>query len=231
MSGRQRAGWRLALLSIVVAGVCVRLGAWQLDRLGERRHANAAIAERRNAAPVAVTDSRSARGDLWQRRVTVRGVADYDHERVWLGRTFDGAPGVAIVTPIRLADGSAVLVDRGFAPSPDARRVDLAATREGDTLSVSGLALRAPRGRGDADPRALADSFSYALAPIIVQWLPDGGAFSGSRVPVRRWPAASLDDGPHRSYAIQWFAFAAVALGGAVAVLRRSRQEGVGRSR
>jgi surfeit locus 1 family protein len=158
-------------------------------------------------------------------------VSDYDRERVWLGRTFDGAPGVAIVTPIRLADGSAVLVDRGFAPSPDARRVDLAATREGDTLTVSGLALRAPRGRGDADPRALADSFPYALAPVVVQWLPDGGAFSGSRIPLRRWPAAPLNDGPHRSYAIQWFAFAAVALGGAVAVLRRSRQQEVGSGR
>jgi cytochrome oxidase assembly protein ShyY1 len=33
-----------------------------------------------------------------------------------------------------------------------------------------------------------------------------------------------LDDGPHRSYAVQWFCFAAIALGGAVAVIRRERE-------
>jgi cytochrome oxidase assembly protein ShyY1 len=32
-----------------------------------------------------------------------------------------------------------------------------------------------------------------------------------------------LDDGPHRSYAVQWFCFAAIALGGAAAVIRRER--------
>jgi cytochrome oxidase assembly protein ShyY1 len=33
-----------------------------------------------------------------------------------------------------------------------------------------------------------------------------------------------LDDGPHRSYAFQWFCFAAIALGGAIAVVRRERE-------
>ncbi len=221
MSGRWGGRLPLVVLSIVVAGICVRLGVWQLDRLAERRRVNAGLAASRGAAPVAVLAAGTLAETLAQRRVAVRGAPDYVRERVWSGRTFDGTPGVAILTPVRLADGSAVLVDRGWVPSPDARTVDLAATREGDTLEVVGLALRGPRARGDADPAALADSFPYPLASLVVQWLPDAGAWSASRLPVRRWPAPRLDDGPHRSYAIQWFAFAAIAIGGSVALLRK----------
>jgi surfeit locus 1 family protein len=209
------------VLSVVVAGICVRLGVWQLDRLAERRRGNAGLAARRAVAPVVVAAAGALADSLAQRRVVVRGAPDYARERVWPGRTFDGTPGVAIITPVRLADGSAVLVDRGWVPSPDARSVDRAAAREGDTLEVVGLALHAPRARGDADPAALADSFPYPLGSLVVQWLPDAGAWSTSALPVRRWPAARLDDGPHRSYAMQWFAFAAIAIGGAVAVLRK----------
>jgi len=223
VSGRWGGRLPLAVLSVVVAGVCVRLGMWQLDRLAERRRVNEGLASRRAAAPVVVATAATLADSLRQRRVVIRGVPDYGRERVWPGRTLEGTPGVAIVTPVRLADGSAVLVDRGWVPSPDARTVDLAAAREGDTLQVVGLAFSAPRVRGDADPAALADSFPYALAPLVVQWLPDAGAWSESALPVRRWPPPRLDDGPHRAYAIQWFAFAAIAVGGAAALLRKRR--------
>lgn len=221
MSGRWRGRLSLVVLSVVVAGICVRLGLWQLDRLAERRRVNAGLAGRLAAAPVVVRAAGVLADSLAERRVVIRGAPDYGRERVWSGRTFDGTPGVAIVTPVRLADGSAVLVDRGWAPSPDARTVDAVAVREGDTLDVVGLALHAPRARGDVDPAVLADSFPYPLASLVVQWLPDGGAWSTSPLPVRRWPAPRLDDGPHRGYAFQWFAFAAIAIGGAVALLRR----------
>ena len=39
----------------------------------------------------------------------------------------------------------------------------------------------------------------------------------------REMPA--LDDGPHRGYAIQWFSFAAIAIVGALAVVRRERRD------
>ena len=222
MTGGRRSRRPLVLVSLVVAAVCVRLGVWQLDRLAERRRANAEIAGRRAAAPFAVVAADALADSMWQRRVVVRGAADYARERVWAGRTFEGTPGVAIVTPVRLADGSAVLVDRGWVPSPDARTIDAAGAREADTVEVTGLAVRAPRSRGDVDPAALADSFPYRLAPLVVQWLPDGEPWSASQTPLRRWEASPLGDGPHLWYAIQWFAFAAIAVGGAVAVLRKS---------
>jgi cytochrome oxidase assembly protein ShyY1 len=43
--------------------------------------------------------------------------------------------------------------------------------------------------------------------------------------PARVAPPA-LDDGPHLSYAIQWFSFAAIALVGSYVVVRRGRAVG-----
>ena len=218
--------WRgtgLALVALAVAAVCVRLGVWQLDRLRERRTRNAAIVARREAPPLDIV-GRVPADSVWQRVVRVTGVLDYTAERVWPGRTVEGVPGVAILTPLRLADGTAVFVDRGWVPSPDARRVDLGRARERDTVTVGGLGLRAPRAAGDVDPAALADSLPYPIAPFVVQWLPAASAYADSPLPVRRWPAPVLDDGPHLFYAIQWLAFAAIALGGMVAVVREGRR-------
>jgi len=46
---------------------------------------------------------------------------------------------VALITPLRLHDGSAVLVDRGWVPSPDAFHVDHRLYREPDTALVTGV--------------------------------------------------------------------------------------------
>lgn len=215
----------LVAVALVTAAICMQLGRWQLERLDQRRARNAAIAARRAAPPLEL-GGRLPADSVWQRRVRAHGVLDYAHERVWPGRTMHGVPGVALLTPLRLADGSAVFVDRGWVPSADGRHVDLARTRERDTVTVAALGVRAPRGPGDADPVALADSLPYALAPFTLQWLPDGATFSVSPLPVRRWAAPALDDGPHLAYALQWFAFAVIAIGGALALLRTAQRGG-----
>jgi surfeit locus 1 family protein len=206
-----------AVGALAVATVCVRLGVWQLDRLGQRRARNAVVAARLALPPLLVgraTSPDSAR----QRRLIARGVYDFARERVWPGRSFDGTPGVALVTPLRLADGSAVLVDRGWVPSPDAYHVDQALYREPDTIAVEGLGFIAARGRGDVDPTALRESVPYALVPLVLQ---QTGTAASRGLP-RRWPAPTLDDGPHLSYAIQWFSFALIIVLGTVALLRKT---------
>ncbi|MDQ3810283.1 MAG: SURF1 family protein, partial [Chloroflexota bacterium] len=94
-----------AILALIVATVCVRLGIWQLDRLAERRAQNAQLAARANRAPVMLSDIPPGSVADRFRRVRVRGTFDFDHELVVTGRTRDGSPGVNIITPLRL-DGS-----------------------------------------------------------------------------------------------------------------------------
>jgi len=209
----------LCLVATAAALVCVRLGVWQLDRLGERRARHAEVRAARAQPAIALTGLGLPADSARQRRILVRGVLDYTYERVWAARSYQGVPGVHLITPLRLPDGAGVLVDRGWVPSPDARRVDRAAFREpAETVEVAGLAWAAPRARGDVDPRALAESLPYPLLPFVVQWLPPPERSSGSPV---RLPAPALDDGPHLIYAVQWFSFAAIAVVGTAFLLRQ----------
>ncbi len=147
------------------------------------------------------------------RRVTARGIYDYGAEQTWPGRSFQGTPGVALITSLRLADGSRVLVDRGWVPSPDAFHVDHTLYREPDTVTVTGIALIPPRGRGDVD---VAGSLPFVIQLETPEPPPNRG------IP-RRWPAPAFDDGPHLSYAIQWFSFALIALVGTAVLIRKGR--------
>ena len=206
-----------AVVALAIAGVCVGLGFWQLDRLGHRRARNAVVAARLARPPLAVERGTSP-DSVRDRRLVARGVYDFGRERVWPLRSFDGTPGVALVTPLRLADGSAVFVDRGWVPSPDAHHVDPALYREADTATVEGLGMIPPRGHFDVEIAALRESVPYVLLPFILQ---ETGLAAPRGLP-RRWPALVLDNGPHLGYAIQWFSFAVIIVVGTGALLRKT---------
>jgi surfeit locus 1 family protein len=212
-----------AILAVLLAALFVRLGFWQLHRLALRRARNAEITAARALPPVDLPQRHLEASGLRDRRATARGVYDYPRERVWTARTFQGVPGVALLTPLLLADGSAVFVDRGWAPSADARHVDAARYREGDSVVVAGLLLPAPRDRGDVDPALLRDSIPYPVLPVVIQ-LDDTAAPHPAGM--ARWRTPPLDDGPHLSYAIQWFSFATIAVVGTMALIRKRVREG-----
>jgi surfeit locus 1 family protein len=233
-----------ALLALTVAAVCVRLGFWQLDRLQQRRERNAALERALALPPLRLTgDSLAAVArdptPYLRRRVVVRGVYDPAGEVVLRGRALEGRPGVHLVTPLRIeGTGRAVLVDRGWVPSADAATVDPRAYAQPGPRELRGILLPFPDPRyGTApvattvggtpvvsyqrlDPRELQRG-GPPLLGAYVQRLPGGGEAGGPR-PI---PLPPLDEGPHLGYAIQWFGFAAVAVGGLLAVaLRRPRQ-------
>lgn len=217
-----RKDWAFVAVAVVVAGVCLGLGVWQLDRLSQRRARNAVAAASLERLPIDLTLGPVAAESVTQRRLYAVGVYDYARERVRPVRAWEGEPGVAIVTPLRLADGSAVLVDRGWAPSMDGLHVALRDYREMDTATVTGLAVRMPRSPSDLDPAQLAGSFPYRLLPFGIQQLP-----SDAPTMLRRWPAPVLDDGPHVGYAIQWFSFATIVLVGTAVLLRKQHRRRV----
>jgi surfeit locus 1 family protein len=132
----------LIIAFLVVAAVCVRLGVWQLDRLKDRRASNA-VARAARSAPVLQLTGNSTDSTVVNRRVRVRGNYDHAHDIVLRGQVYRGVPGVGIVSPLVLADDAktAVLVNRGFVPAPDAVTVDPSAFREPGEQQVEGIAL------------------------------------------------------------------------------------------
>ena len=221
------------VLALAATTLFVRLGFWQLQRLHERQARNAIVARRQHAAPVPFGALPRDTADVRYRPTTVAGAYDYPNELVLTSRTHNGAPGVELLTPVRVAGSdTAVLVDRGWVYAPDGSTVDRARWREGDSAHVGGyVELYTPDGEGGptmardphvvrrASRRDVAAKLPYPVAPYYVLYTSDT---AGSRHPVRREPAA-LDDGPHRSYAFQWFSFAVITLAGAAAVVRKER--------
>jgi len=220
------------------AALFVRLGLWQLSRLHERRARNAVIAAQRLDAPVEFgalpRDTSAAR----YRAAHVEGRYDYDHEVLLASRTYQGSPGVELFTPVRIVGSdTAVLVDRGWVYSPDGATVDLARWHEGDSARVDGYvetyapddgvttSAFGPRVVRRTSRSEIAAKVPYPVAPYFLIATSD----SANRAHPARRMLPVLDEGPHRSYAIQWFSFALIAIGGAAAVVFREREERRGR--
>jgi len=218
--------------AVLAAALFVRLGFWQLARLHAKVRRNVSIAAQQSAAPVEFASLPRDTALAHYRRAIASGRFDFDRELVLSARTHEGSPGVDLVTPLRLAGSdTAVLVDRGWVYSPDGASVDRARWREPDAATVTGYVEQYAPDAGTtaarADPRVVrrisrleaTSRISYPLAPYYLVQTGD----TASSHPVRREMPA-LDEGPHRGYAIQWFAFAVIALAGATVVAVRERR-------
>jgi len=220
------------LLVVAIVAGCLAAGFWQLRRLDERRTLNAQIRER-SAELVDLPDPAGREADdLIYRRVEVRGTYERDGELLVRFRTRTGLPGYEVITPMR-TDRGTLLVDRGWVPLADGDRwpVEEMAPPTGE-VEVSGLLAppesgatrleRRPDGTGVVaaiDPDRLAEA-AGADDVYPVYLLADDGGTPASSYPVPVAPPA-LTDGPHRSYAVQWFLFGSVGVVGWIALLRR----------
>lgn len=213
------------IISIALAALFIRLGIWQLDRLTWRRGLNAEVAAHIAAAPVAIEQLPRDSAAMRYRRVQLTGVYDYANEIVITQRIRAGSPGVNLLTPLRLPGrDTAWLINRGWVYSPDAKDIDRTKWREPDTATVLAFALPAttiaantagvvsPKIMRSLDFDAVQKGVPYPIARVQLVQL--GDTSPKGNIPPRLQPPAT-DEGPHKSYAVQWFSFAAVALIGA----------------
>jgi surfeit locus 1 family protein len=229
-----------AIFILAMCALCVRLGFWQLDRLEQRRTRNAAI-RAATAQPPLRLDSNAPGADpraLAWRRAQAGGRYHHAGDMVIRGRSREGRPGVHLVSPLVLADGRVVMVNRGWVPSPDGTTADVGPLRTAGPVRVTGalLPITAEQDRGLPIPgRAGTDSTwrrvdlaaararsPGTLIPLVLQQLPAEGAGAGS--PPLPEPLPSLSEGNHLSYAVQWFSFAAIGVVGLAILLLRRRK-------
>jgi surfeit locus 1 family protein len=227
----------LIAFALAAAAGCVRLGFWQLDRLAQRRARNAIVFAGLRADPVDASLVPRDTNLSHYRRVRVTGTPDYANEIVLGPRARNVDPGVYIITPIRIAGSdTAVLVNRGWVYSPDAMSVDLSRFHEDTTtfvgyaepVSVGGVAAEIPghaRTLRRMQREALSRAIPYPVAPFYVIVTGDS-ALSVSGSPILRLGEPPIDEGPHKSYAFQWFGFALVALVGVGVIVRNREMSG-----
>ena len=222
------------VIVLVLLVVFVNAGIWQLRRLDQRQAYNREVAAN-IAAPVApvaevlpVGSTFAAVPRQLDRRVTASGRYLVDQEMVIIGQaSAGGVPGVWIVSPLLLDDGRVLLVNRGWFPStgqvtsppPDARppagRVTVSGLISETQVQGAGQSLERNAARQVSflrvDVARIQRQFDAPLLPAFLQRTTQRPADSGSQVP-QELPLPVLSDGPHLSYAFQWFSFTGVAL-------------------
>ncbi|MDB5570139.1 MAG: SURF1-like protein [Hyphomicrobiales bacterium] len=217
------------IASLLAFALMASLGVWQLRRLEWKEAIIARIDARVNAAPAPLPAPDAwaslAPDDYEYRKVRVRGVFDHARE----AHVFQAAgartrePGFLVLTPLVLASGAQVVVNRGFVPQRLEKPQTRAAGQVAGEVDVTGL-MRAPEARNlftppdqpdkavfhVRDPASIAQAYGLSRAapftidadetPVPGNW-PQGGATT-LNIPNK-----------HLAYAWTWFGLAATLLG------------------
>lgn len=222
--------WLVTILGLAAFAVLIALGTWQVQRLHWKEGLLATIDARIHSEPRPLAEIEAlyaSAGDADYRPVTATGTFRHDGERHFLA-TWKGKAGFFVYTPLELADGRFVLVNRGFVPY-DLK--DPAGRAEGQVegeVTVTGLA-RNPLPQKpsslvpDNDPAknvfywkdrdAMAASAGLpAQAEIVPVFIDAGDAPNPGGFPVGGVTLIDLPNS-HLQYAITWYGLAAALVG------------------
>lgn len=227
-------------LVLAGAAVCVRLGIWQLDRLAQRRAFNEHYLATSSSTPLILAGTPAVNlNDMEYRQIVATGIYDPSNNVVLRNQYHDGQPGYFLLTPLKLTDSNAILVERGWIPSEgnttsdDWRKYDLPGNvtikgiiRLGQTRpdlgGVPDPALSPGQTRLDfwnlINLERISLQVPYKLLPVFIQPNTDSNI---SAPPYPYQPAIEISEGPHMGYALQWFTFAGLLLIGYPFFLRR----------
>lgn len=214
-----------------MAGLFVSLGLWQLAR---NTHKHDLVAREKAAYAKPAPDVTALPvGTRVGAPVQARGTFDGSHETVLRNQVLNDNVGVDVLTPLRLSDGSAVLVDLGWVRASASAGVTTDPPPGGTAVVHGLLQTSSPFSAGDTvnhladgrlgvprvDLRAIGATLPYHLRPV---WIT---ARAIAPKPTGHAPALPQPPPPdpvnHLEYAIEWFAFALIPILGWPIALRR----------
>ncbi|MBZ5733919.1 SURF1 family protein [Nocardioides sp. TRM66260-LWL] len=219
--------WALFAVAVVlIAYATWWLGEWQFGRLADRKENNAIVRTNEALAPTPVQDVLApgrpvAKADEW-RVVSARGTYDAARTIVVRYRTRDGASGVDLLVPLVTADGTTLLVDRGWLPTDNAGGPLPPNAPQPPTGEVEVQGYVRADGSGDSttvDANSVRAVSSTAIAAaqqrtVYGGWVElrseDGRPAEG----LRSVELPELDNGPHFFYGLQWWFFGVLAVFG-----------------
>jgi surfeit locus 1 family protein len=237
------------IVALAGLAVLIGLGTWQLERKAWKENLIATVEQRLAAAPAALPpraqwDTLNQQQDEF-RRVSLRATIPPDTEgRVYASgsglRDDIKGPGYFAFAPARLADGSVVVINRGYVPNPSAYASLRPLGVTGEPIDVIGV-LRWPEPRGafvsdhtarddlwfTRDHRAMAAHYGWGqAAPFYIEQeapVPPGGLPRPGTLKINL-------RNEHLNYALTWYGLAAVlvAVFAVWAFGRRRREERAG---
>lgn len=237
--------WLVAfLVTCLLALLCVALGQWQWDRRAERVAKNEVIFSNYDQPPGGLAQAiaaESAWTPAWQwTPVELTGTYLIDQATIIRSRPLNKAPGFYAVVPFAdQRSGQVLLVNRGWFPTGDGPGGLPAQLPQTPTGTVTAkVALRsaepwqdtpAPAGQAfritpaELHPHALGGEFSAGTGALVSAGfgvlIAETPVAAGAPVIL---PRPETDEGPHLSYSMQWYVFAAGCFVGLGVAARRS---------
>jgi surfeit locus 1 family protein len=215
----------MTLLTLAALLLFISLGRWQWHRAQHKQ----ALAADFGAGGQSVSDlGARATSDLARyMQLRLQGSYDGAHQFVLDNMSHDGRPGYEVLTPLHLTDGRIVIVNRGWVPLTASRSqlpqvaLDSSAPQTPvgrlDDLPVAGIALgHVPPAAGAQWPKLTSFPTMADLSAALGQPLQSRQLLLNADQPLgylRDWHPSGIGPERHLSYAIQWWAFGALALG------------------
>lgn len=216
--------WPTIITLVLLPGM-IWLGYWQLERAAWKQQ----LVDAHQASSRLAADSLEwmlDSGTLSEYRpAAVSGHYDLGHQLLLDNKTYHGHAGYHVLTPLRLKDRAAVLVNRGWVPLGESRSVLPELPGPAEKVMVEGV-LKLPPERlfrldsaeethqgwpqvvQQIELEQLEKRLGYPLLPVLL--LLDSEDAHGF---VRDWqPVYDVPPDKHRAYAMQWFTLALVLL-------------------
>ncbi len=200
------------LLAFLCAAGLASLGTWQLQRANAKQELLDGVDRAARAPVLPLTNLLASGGDLRFRAVSVRGEFLADQQILLDNQLREGQAGLRVYAALRLADGKALLVDRGWLARPDRGQSLPTVELPAGVVTLQGVLLDPP-GAGLALGSAPAQSWPLLLTRIDLTDLQRRLA-----LPLLDWVledqntpramsirAGMLPPERHRGYAVQWF--------------------------
>jgi len=234
--------WGLTTLLVILgAGLCIRLGIWQLDRLEQRKAFNSHVQAMWNSPPIilakdSLTDSLV---EMEYRSIIASGEYDFSNQVALRNQYYQDLYGYHLLTPLVIGQGIAVVVDRGWIPSEKNEQPEnwqiYNTERQVEISGIIRVGQVKPDLGGRPDPtlspgqvgldywnnvnlERLDQQMPYELLDIYIQLDFEEGSDS---FPIPYQPEIELTEGPHLGYAGQWFVFATLLFAGYPYLIRK----------
>jgi len=216
--------WVPTLLLALPIPLFVALGVWQIDRAEQKREQARILGQRAELPALELGDPITDPDALRFRKLRARGTFEVAGQILITNRRQGNRVGFHVITPLHIrGSDSRVLVNRGWiATAEDGGPVatpvperELVVTGEAYLPAAPAFVLHgnpeAAKDWGSRWPYLTLELYTAAtgiqVQPVIILQDPDtAGGF------LRLWPRESPKEGMHIGYAIQWFAFALIAL-------------------
>jgi surfeit locus 1 family protein len=225
----RRFPWAALLCAAVGFAVLAGLGTWQLQRLAWKEALIAAIDQRTHSTPAKLAGIErqfAGTGDVDYQPLELRGTFDHTRERHFFA-THEGRSGFFVYTPLKLADGRAVFVNRGFVPYD---RKEPATRPQGQlegTIAITGLARNPLAAKPSSvlpdnepeknifywkDREGMARSAGLDPAALLPFFIDAGPGPNPGGLPVGGVTIVDLPNN-HLQYAVTWYGLAAALAG------------------